>query len=54
MNCPECGKKVSEDASSCPQCGYTERQGFGEQLVMFLIWFGIISAVVWASVEIGC
>lgn len=22
INCPECGKKISDQASNCPNCGY--------------------------------
>ncbi len=24
INCPECGKEISDTARACPHCGYTE------------------------------
>ena len=30
VNCPECGKEVSESAVSCPNCGYGVAQHFNE------------------------
>jgi RNA polymerase subunit RPABC4/transcription elongation factor Spt4 len=36
--CPECKKEISEDAGSCPQCGY--RKGNTAMVV-----FGVLLAV---------
>jgi predicted nucleic acid-binding Zn ribbon protein len=26
VKCPECGKEISSQASSCPNCGYKKKQ----------------------------
>lgn len=29
VNCPECGREVSDQAMACPHCGYPIRGGYG-------------------------
>ena len=28
INCPECGKEISDNAKSCPNCGYSLKKSF--------------------------
>ena len=34
INCPECGKEISDQASNCPNCGYINHLN---QLSMLLL-----------------
>ena len=33
INCPECGKQVSDQAQSCPECGYEIQGTLADQIL---------------------
>ena len=33
INCPECGKQVSDQAQSCPECGYVIQGTLADQIL---------------------
>lgn len=50
INCPECGKEISDQAVACPNCGYAEQsvikqRNDSEQRVKNIKRIGIISAI---------
>ena len=42
INCPECGKKISDKAKTCPNCGYTLHDMKKKKFVVSIIIFMII------------
>lgn len=48
MNCPECGKEISDTAKKCPNCGFKLSKGINKMLLVILIVAGclLILAVV--------
>jgi len=38
INCPECGKKISDKAPACPFCGRPMEPIFGTKFLKFLVW----------------
>lgn len=47
IDCPECGKEISDQALSCPSCGGTVEGGFGGELLPFIfpVVFILVGAV---------
>ena len=50
INCKECGKEISDKATSCPHCGYKLKETTGEEelsvakavAVVIIIGLGVI------------
>lgn len=50
INCPECGKEISDSAKNCQNCGYPLRKGNDRKILIGLIaLFTIASAVVFIT-----
>jgi len=50
IDCPECGKQVSDSAPSCPHCGYLITKGEAEPAYVFPKKENKISALGWAGI----
>ena len=50
VNCENCGKEISSEASSCPLCGHPCSQGYclsiAQQLLFLMIALGILWVIV--------
>ena len=49
INCPECGKIISDEATTCPNCGYVLKKKKPAWIIVLAIIMGIIAILVLAS-----
>lgn len=48
-NCPECGKVISDTATTCPNCGYVLKKKKPAWIIVLAIIMGIVAIIVLAS-----
>ncbi len=57
MECRECGKSISSEAATCPQCGYPMKAGGGEpQFAAFRkrwLMAGLVIGAIWVPIGIA-
>lgn len=49
INCPECGKVISDTATTCPNCGYVLKKKKPAWIIVLAIIMGIVAIIVLAS-----
>ena len=47
VECPECGKQISDHGFTCPHCGYERRVIEAHVLVKVIIGFGFVGAALY-------
>lgn len=52
INCPECGKEISDQVSNCPNCGYPLKKNKSNNSKKVIVLVGVIVLIIFVSVMI--